>query len=161
MITRDRLMTQGEPIENGGTWWGDFESQTILSKCHYAGARDTGTLTATEAGIDYITGSGAKGHCPWSNVSNIEVAESNTRFGRPEYARGLGRDGLVLVECRQLRPRHILTITDTRGERFHFVAEGSPQSEMTRVLEIIDRLRTAGSQSGPTPRVSRPAEQNA
>jgi len=137
-VSRELMMSLRQGASSAeGRWWDGFEPQTILSACHYAGEQDTGTLVATADGISYSTIGGATGHCPWSDVVKIEVAESKTRFGHQRNVKGNGRVDLVVVGTAAVLPRHIVTVTDTRGQRFNFVSEDSSQAEITRVVAII------------------------
>ena len=158
MGTRERLVKRpNDSPRANAQWWEGIEPHTILSTCHYAGERDTGILAATDAGINYSTRGGAKGHCPWSDVVNIEIAESKTRFGRQRNSTGMGRVDLAVVGTTTLRPRHIVTITDTRGQRFHFVSEDSSQAAMARLVAIIERLRRSLGAPSSSPPASPPA----
>ncbi len=132
---------QSEAVDSG-EWWEGIRPHTILSNCHYAGERDAGTLAATERGFNYSTRSGSRSHCRWQEVVSIEFAESETRFGHRHDAIGIGQAHLTVVGATKVRQRRIVTVTDTRGRRFHFVSEDSSNAERVRVEAIIHRLRT-------------------
>ena len=65
-----------------GQWWAGISEYKIGMGYHYAGARDkreTGTIYANAAGIEYKAFAGSKVKIPWSAIRGIEVSTQATR----------------------------------------------------------------------------------
>jgi hypothetical protein len=133
-------------------WWQGLEPHTILSRCHYAGAKNAkemGALKVTAAGIEYA--GGTKISCPWSGIANIEVLESRTHRGRQRSAVGIGPVGLAVVGASMLQNkraaqvvvRRVVRITTTQGQKGDFIPADSSAQQLAPAQAIVARLRAA------------------